>query len=27
VDWSSLYTTIGDESIMVAQRAFLRNVA
>ena len=27
VDWSSLYTTIGDESIIVAQRAFLRNVA
>ena len=27
VDWSSLYTTIGDESVKVAQRAFLRNVA
>jgi valyl-tRNA synthetase len=27
VDWSSLYTTIGDESIVVAQKAFLRNVA
>jgi valyl-tRNA synthetase len=27
VDWSSLYTTIGDESIAVAQKAFLRNVA
>jgi valyl-tRNA synthetase len=27
VDWSSLYTTIGDDSIMVAQKAFLRNVA
>jgi valyl-tRNA synthetase len=27
VDWSSLYTTIGDESIMVAQKAFLRNAA
>jgi valyl-tRNA synthetase len=26
VDWSSLYTTIGDESITVAQKAFLRNV-
>src|SRR6476661_5452677 len=27
VDWSSLYTTIGDESIVVSQRAFIRNVA
>ena len=27
VDWSSLYTTIGDDSITVAQKAFLRNVA
>ena len=27
VDWSNLYTTIGDESIVVSQRAFLRNVA
>src|SRR3954452_1064240 len=27
VDWSSLYTTISDDSIAVAQRAFLRNVA
>ena len=27
VDWSSLYTTIGDESITIAQKAFLRNVA
>ena len=27
VDWSSLYTTISDDSITVAQRAFLRNVA
>jgi valyl-tRNA synthetase len=26
VDWSSLYTTIGDESITIAQKAFLRNV-
>ncbi|HEX5908659.1 MAG TPA: class I tRNA ligase family protein, partial [Propionibacteriaceae bacterium] len=26
VDWSSLYTTISDDSIMVAQKAFLRNV-
>ena len=26
VDWSSLYTTIGDDSIVVAQKAFLRNV-
>jgi valyl-tRNA synthetase len=26
VDWSSLYTTIGENSIMVAQKAFLRNV-
>ena len=27
VDWSSLYTTISDESQAVAQKAFLRNVA
>ncbi|QDP95913.1 valine--tRNA ligase [Microlunatus elymi] len=27
VDWSTLYTTIGDDSISVAQKAFLRNVA
>ncbi|MFC7620918.1 valine--tRNA ligase [Microlunatus sp. GCM10028923] len=27
VDWSTLYTTISDESITVAQRAFLRNAA
>ena len=27
VDWSSLYTTISDDSTAVAQRAFLRNVA
>ncbi len=27
VDWSSLYTTISDNSIAVAQKAFLRNVA
>ena len=27
VDWSSLYTTISDDSIMVAQKAFLRNAA
>jgi valyl-tRNA synthetase len=27
VDWSSLYTTISDDSIAVAQKAFLRNVA
>jgi valyl-tRNA synthetase len=27
VDWSGLYTTIGDDSIMLAQKAFLRNVA
>ena len=27
VDWSNLYTTIGDESITIAQKAFLRNVA
>jgi valyl-tRNA synthetase len=27
VDWSSLYTTISEDSIMVAQKAFLRNVA
>ncbi|WP_375424057.1 valine--tRNA ligase [uncultured Friedmanniella sp.] len=27
VDWSSLYTTISDDSVGVAQRAFLRNVA
>ena len=27
VDWSSLYTTIGDESIVISQRAFLRNAA
>ena len=27
VDWSSLYTTIGDESIRIAQKAFLRNAA
>ncbi len=27
VDWSSLYTTIGEDSIVVAQKAFLRNVA
>src|SRR5215207_8973590 len=27
VDWSSLYTTIGDESITIAQKAFLRNAA
>ena len=27
VDWSSLYTTIGDDSIAVAQKGFLRNVA
>jgi valyl-tRNA synthetase len=26
VDWSSLYTTISDDSIAVAQKAFLRNV-
>ncbi|WP_187414315.1 valine--tRNA ligase [Nonomuraea sp. PA05] len=26
VDWSMLYTTIGDESRAVAQRAFLRNL-
>jgi valyl-tRNA synthetase len=26
VDWSSLYTTISEDSIMVAQKAFLRNV-
>ncbi len=26
VDWSSLYTTIGEDSIMVAQKAFRRNV-
>jgi len=26
VDWSTLYTTIGDDSITVAQKAFLRNV-
>jgi valyl-tRNA synthetase len=26
VDWSSLYTTISDDSITVAQRGFLRNV-
>jgi valyl-tRNA synthetase len=26
VDWSSLYTTISADSIMVAQKAFLRNV-
>ena len=27
VDWSSLYTTISDESQAVAQKAFLRNIA
>ncbi len=27
VDWSSLYTTISDDSVGVAQKAFLRNVA
>jgi valyl-tRNA synthetase len=27
VDWSSLYTTISDDSVAVAQKAFLRNVA
>ena len=27
VDWSSLYTTISDDSTAVAQKAFLRNVA
>jgi valyl-tRNA synthetase len=27
VDWSQKYTTIGDESQVVSQRAFLRNVA
>lgn len=27
VDWSLLYTTIGDESRATAQRAFLRNLA
>ena len=27
VDWSSLYTTISDDSMAVAQKAFLRNVA
>ena len=27
VDWSSLYTTISENSIMVAQKAFRRNVA
>ncbi|MCW2841559.1 MAG: valS [Aeromicrobium sp.] len=27
VDWSQQYTTIGDESQVVSQRAFLRNVA
>jgi valyl-tRNA synthetase len=27
VDWSQTYTTIGDESRSVSQRAFLRNVA
>ncbi|HEY7483174.1 MAG TPA: valine--tRNA ligase [Streptosporangiaceae bacterium] len=27
VDWSLLYTTIGDEARAVAQRAFLRNLA
>ncbi len=27
VDWTQTYTTIGDESRIVAQRAFLRNVA
>src|SRR3954453_20801020 len=27
VDWASLYTTISDDSIAVAQKAFLRNVA
>jgi valyl-tRNA synthetase len=27
VDWSSLYTTIGDDSIMASQNAFLRNAA
>ena len=27
VDWSYLYTTIGDESRAVSQRAFLRNLA
>jgi valyl-tRNA synthetase len=26
VDWSTLYTTIGSDSIAVAQRAFLRNL-
>ncbi|MGI8767671.1 MAG: valine--tRNA ligase [Propionibacteriaceae bacterium] len=26
VDWTTLYTTISDESIVVAQKAFLRNV-
>ena len=27
VDWSTLYTTISDDSIAVAQRGFLRNVS
>ncbi|SDD35507.1 valine--tRNA ligase [Auraticoccus monumenti] len=27
VDWSTLYTTISDDSIAVAQKGFLRNVA
>ncbi|MBA3528319.1 MAG: valine--tRNA ligase, partial [Propionibacteriaceae bacterium] len=27
VDWSTLYTTISDDSQLVAQKAFLRNVA
>ena len=27
VDWSHLYTTISDDAVAVAQRAFLRNVA
>ena len=27
MDWSSLYTTISDDSIAVAQTGFLRNLA
>ena len=27
VDWASLYSTISDDSVLVAQKAFLRNVA
>ena len=27
MDWSTLYTTISDDSVSVAQKAFLRNVA